>query len=199
MEKEGAACDALRPRLMISAHFILTSVSLTFPYFFPAGAAGCIINVFLFLFFFLFFVCSGWKRVSPISKRASTGARTWSATWPTTMSTTGFGHRSSSEARPTASTSRSSFRCAIARSSPALPFRARRPSRCSTTSLTLPPANRLHGSLRATSSLTASPPTKDDSPPPMRYVCLDGSFTHSCTHSFARSFTIPHDFYYLFT
>ena len=127
--------------------------------------------LFVCLFSFgLAFRNSGWRRASPTSRRASTGGRTWCATWPTTTSTTGCGRRSSSAARPTASTSRSSSPCATVRSSPARRSAARRPSRYSTTSSTPPRANRRRGSPRATSSSIASPPTRAASPPPTRYV-----------------------------
>lgn len=118
------------------------------------------------------FFPSGWRRVSPTSRRASTGDRTWCATWPTTTSTIGCGRRLSSAAKPTASTLRSSSRCATAPSSPARPSRARRRFRFSTTSSTLPLASRRLGNLKATSSSTASQPTRDDSLHPTRYIML---------------------------
>lgn len=138
------------------------------------------------------FVCSGWRRVSPTSRRASTGDRTWCATWPTTTSTIGCGRRLSSAAKPTASTSRSSSRCATAPSFPARPSRARRRFRCSTTSSTLPPASRRLGNLKATSSSTASQPTRDDSLHPTRYnaaLCLpcSGVSIAPCTSATTRS------------
>lgn len=126
-----------------------------------------------FFYLFCLYSASGWRRVSPTSRRASIGDRTWCATWLTTTSTIGCGRRLSSEARPTASTSRSSFRCATAPSFPARPSHAKRRFPCSTTSLTLLRANRRLGNLKATSSSTASLPTRDGSLHPTRYyVCF---------------------------
>ena len=142
----------------------------------------------LIMLLLLFF--SGWRRVSPTLRRASTGGRTWYATWLTTTSTTGCGRHSSSGAKPTASTSRSSSRCAIAPCSPALPCRARRRSRSSTTSLTLPLASRRRGNPRATSSSTALPPTRDDSLHPTRYV-VDGQ-QRERRLSFSCLYLLPH-------
>ena len=111
---------------------------------------------------------SGWRRVSPTLKRASTGVRTSSVTWLTTTSTTGCGRRSSSAVRPTASTSKSSSRCATARSSPVRRSRARRRSASSTTSSTPLLASHRRGNPTLTSSSTASLPTRDASLLPTR-------------------------------
>lgn len=104
---------------------------------------------------FVFSVYSGWKRVSQTSRRGSTGDRTSSAMSPTTMSTTGFGRRSSSVGRPTVSTSRLSSPSGTVPCSRGTLSRARRRSLCSTTSSTPPPGNLHHGSLRATSLLVS--------------------------------------------
>ena len=100
---------------------------------------------------FVLCVRSGWRRASPTSRRASIGAATWSAMSPTTMWTTGSGHRSSSEARPIESTSNPVSQFGIVPCSRATRSAARRLSPCSTTNSTRPPGSRPPGSQRATS------------------------------------------------
>lgn len=128
----------------------------------------------LISFFQTFFhsISSGWRRVSRISRKASIGDRTWCATWLTTMSTTGFGRLLSNEARPIASTSRSSSRCETVPSFLERPSLAKRRFHSSITNSTPPPANLHLGNRKATNSSTASQPTRDDSLLPMRYVLV---------------------------
>ena len=102
---------------------------------------------------YFFFLCSGSKRVLPISTKGLTGDPTWSVTWRTTMWTIGSGHPSLNVEMPIDSTSRFNSVWETVIYFLELHSHARKPLVSSTTNSMLWPRNHHHGNRRATRSL----------------------------------------------
>jgi len=98
---------------------------------------------------------SGLRRVSPTSRRASTGGPMSFVTWLTTMWTTGSGPHLWSEGLQIASILRSNSQSGIAHYSRAMHSHVKKPSAYCTMSLMQQQENLHHGNQRATSSLVS--------------------------------------------